>query len=39
LRYHVSGDWNYLHVTLGELFVEVIGGDAELVLAAWRLAG
>jgi hypothetical protein len=25
-----------LHGTLGELFAVVIGGDAELVLAAWR---
>ena len=32
----VSGAWNFLHQTLGELFAVVIGGDAELVLAAWR---
>ena len=32
----VSGAWNYLHQTLGEFFAVVIGGDAELVLAAWR---
>jgi hypothetical protein len=33
----VSGAWNYLHGTLGELFAVVIGGDAELVIAKWRL--
>ena len=33
----VSGAWNFLHWTLGELFAVVIGGDAELVLAKWRL--
>jgi hypothetical protein len=32
----VSGAWNYLHQTLGGFFAVVIGGDAELVLAAWR---
>jgi hypothetical protein len=32
----VSGAWNYLHWTLGGLFAVVIGGEAELVLAAWR---
>ncbi len=33
---HVSGAWNYLHGALGGLFAVVIGGDAELILAAWR---
>ena len=32
----VSGAWNYLHRTLGGLFAVVIGGEAELVIAAWR---
>jgi hypothetical protein len=32
----VSVAWNFLHRTLGELFAVVIGGDAELVLAAWH---
>jgi hypothetical protein len=32
----VSGAWNMLHQTLGELFAEVVRGDVELVLAAWR---
>ena len=32
----VSVAWNYLHGALGGLFAVVIGGDAELVLAAWR---
>ena len=32
----VSGAWNYLHQTLGGFFAVVVGGDAELVLAAWR---
>jgi hypothetical protein len=32
----LSGAWNYLHGALGDLFALVIGGDAELVLAAWR---
>jgi hypothetical protein len=32
----VSGAWNYLHQTLGEFFAVVIGGDAELVVTAWR---
>ena len=27
--------WNYLHEALGDLFALVIGGDAELVRAAW----
>jgi hypothetical protein len=32
----VSGAWNYLHQTLGGLFAVIIGGDPELILAAWR---
>ena len=32
----VTGAWNYLHRTLGGLFAVIIGGDAELLLAAWR---
>ena len=32
----VSGAWNYLHRTLGGLFAVIIGGDAELLLTAWR---
>jgi hypothetical protein len=28
--------WNYFHGALGDLFALVIGGHAELVLAAWR---
>ncbi len=32
----LSGAWNFMHRTLGELFALVIGGDAELVLAAWH---
>jgi hypothetical protein len=32
----VSGAWNYFHRTLGELFAVIIGGDAELLLNAWR---
>jgi hypothetical protein len=33
----VSGAWNYLHQALGGLFaVIMIGGDADVLLAAWR---
>jgi hypothetical protein len=32
----VSGAWNYLHQALGGIFAVLIGGHAELVLAAWR---
>jgi hypothetical protein len=32
----VSRAWNSLHRTLGGLFAVVVGGDARLVLAAWR---
>jgi hypothetical protein len=32
----VSGAWNYLHQTFGGLLVVIIGGDHELILAAWR---
>jgi hypothetical protein len=33
----VSGAWNYLHQALGGLFaVIIIGGDVDLLLAAWR---
>jgi hypothetical protein len=31
----VSVVWNHLHFRLGGLFAVIIGGDAELVLAAW----
>lgn len=32
----VSGAWNFLHQTLGELFAVIIGGDRQLLLTAWR---
>jgi hypothetical protein len=32
----VSGAWNYLHQALGGFFAVIIGGDLELILAAWR---
>jgi hypothetical protein len=32
----VSVVWNHLHQTLGWLFAVIIGGDGDLVLAAWR---
>jgi hypothetical protein len=32
----VSGAWNSLHRTLGELFAVIIGGDRQLLLTAWR---
>jgi hypothetical protein len=31
----VSVIWNHFHFTLGGLFAVIIGGDAELILAAW----
>jgi hypothetical protein len=31
----VSGAWNYLHHFLGVFFAVAMGGDVELVLAAW----
>jgi hypothetical protein len=31
----VSAVWNHLHFTLGGLFAMIIGGDTELILAAW----